>query len=47
MSVRRAKKVNRLLVGLDEVQAEFLSEMADLNGKARIKGVTQKEYPED
>ena len=38
---------NLLLVGLDDVQAEFLTEMADLNGKARINGITQKEYPED
>ncbi|MGC9951739.1 MAG: hypothetical protein ABSF64_35770 [Bryobacteraceae bacterium] len=34
---------NLLLVGLDDVQAEFLTEMAHLNGNARIKGVTQKE----
>jgi hypothetical protein len=38
---------NLLLVGLDDVQAEFLTEMADLNRKARIKGITQKQYPED
>ena len=38
---------NLLLVGLVDVQAEFLTEMADLNGKARIKGIDQKEYPED
>jgi hypothetical protein len=38
---------NPLLVGLDDVQAEFLTEMADLNRKARIKGITQKQYPED
>jgi len=38
---------NLLLVGLDDVQAEFLTEMAGLNGKARLKGITQKEYPED
>lgn len=38
---------NLLLVGLDDVQAEFLTEMAGLNGKARIKGISQKNYPED
>ena len=38
---------NLLLVGLDDVQAEFLTEMADLNHQAQIEGVIEKEYPQD
>lgn len=38
---------NLLLVGLDDAQAEFLTEMADLNHVAEIAGVAEKEYSDD